>query len=56
MGKTKKYIFKAESGNVKLIFHAKDDTEANIKLGAIVQNVSYFTKRYVVRLNKKKKK
>jgi len=43
MAKTKKYIFKAESGNVKLSFTAKTDVEAYTKLGTIVQNVSHFT-------------
>lgn len=43
MAKTKKYIFKAESGVVKLSFIAKTDVEAFTKLGTIVQDVSYFT-------------
>lgn len=43
MSKTKKYIFKAESGNVKLSLIAKTDVEAYTKLKTIVQNVSHFT-------------
>jgi len=43
MAKLKKYIFKAESGRVRLSLVAKTDTEAYIKLGSIVQEVSYFT-------------
>lgn len=43
MAKTKKYIFKSESGDVKLSFIAKTDVEAYTKLGTIVQKVSYFT-------------
>jgi len=43
MARTKKYVFKAESGAIKLSLIAKTDVEAYNKLGTIVQEVSYFT-------------
>ena len=43
MARTKKYIFKSESGGVKVSLIAKTDVEAYSKLGTIVQDGSYFT-------------
>jgi hypothetical protein len=40
--KRKKYIFKADDGEVTLTLFAKSDQEAFIKLGSIVQEVSRF--------------
>ena len=48
----KKYLFKADNGQIKVSFLAKNDQEAFIKLGSIVQEVSRFDSFRIYKIKK----